>query len=32
VEPLILGDCGHAPHRDQLEAVLAASKRFVDAL
>jgi pimeloyl-ACP methyl ester carboxylesterase len=32
VEPLILGNCGHAPHRDQLEAVLAASKCFLDAL
>jgi pimeloyl-ACP methyl ester carboxylesterase len=32
VETLILGDCGHAPHRDQLETVLAASKHFVDAL
>ena len=32
VERLILEDCGHAPHRDQLEAVLAANERFVDAL
>jgi pimeloyl-ACP methyl ester carboxylesterase len=32
VETLILEDCGHAPHRDQLQAVLVASKRFVDTL
>jgi len=32
VEPLILEGCGHAPHRDQLEAVLVASKRFIETL
>ena len=29
---LILGECGHAPHRDQKDAVLAATKEFVEAL
>ena len=29
---LILGECGHAPHRDQKELVLAATKKFVRAL
>ena len=28
---LILGECGHAPHRDQKDAVLAATKEFVKA-
>ncbi len=29
---LILGECGHAPHRDQKAAVLAATKEFIEAL
>lgn len=28
-EKLILDDCGHAPHRDQSEAVLAAVEKFI---
>ena len=28
-EKLILEDCGHAPHRDQTEAVLAAAEKFL---
>jgi pimeloyl-ACP methyl ester carboxylesterase len=31
-ELLDLADCGHAPHRDQPQAVLAALARFVDGL
>jgi pimeloyl-ACP methyl ester carboxylesterase len=31
-ESLLLADCGHAPHREQPEAVLAAVKGFVAAL
>ena len=31
-ESLLLEDCGHAPHRDQPEAVLRAVGRFVEAL
>ncbi len=31
-EFLHLGDCGHAPHRDQPEAVLAAAVRLLDAV
>lgn len=31
-ESLLLEDCGHAPHRDQPEAVLEAVGRFVEAL
>ena len=29
VERLVLRDCGHAPHRDQREATLAAMARFI---
>jgi pimeloyl-ACP methyl ester carboxylesterase len=28
-ESLLLEDCGHAPHRDQPEAVLAPVERFI---
>lgn len=31
-ESLVLEDCGHAPHRDQPQAVLAAVGRFLDAV
>ena len=30
-EKLILEACGHAPHRDQADAVLAAVARYVEA-
>ena len=32
VERLVLENCGHSPHRDQLAAVLDAVTRFVDSL
>jgi pimeloyl-ACP methyl ester carboxylesterase len=31
-EALLLDDCGHAPHRDRPEAVLAAVERLIDAV
>lgn len=31
-ETLLLEDCGHAPHRDRRDAVLAAAARFIAAL
>ncbi len=30
VETLILPDCGHSPHRDQRNAVITATQRFLD--
>ena len=32
VETLVLPSCGHAPHRERPEAVLAAVTRFVEAV
>jgi pimeloyl-ACP methyl ester carboxylesterase len=32
VTPLLLDDCGHAPHRDRPEAVLNAMAAFIEAL
>jgi pimeloyl-ACP methyl ester carboxylesterase len=31
-QTLILPDCGHSPHRDQPQAVLAAVSKFVSSL